>query len=336
MPKTYVDLRDLHRRAHRHLPAGRLLVEGRDPRRCRSQLRRRRATTPRSSVVGSLGAFMTAAYMTRCIYLTFFGEYRGDVPPRRRSGDAEAAETSDELDHADDPHVDDHHASPRVRAAHPRPALHPVVPRHRGRIHQPPRLGRAQLGARRRSRCGSSTSIEPQGRLLPRRAPVVLAIPSSHIGVAVVEHDRRARSASASPTPGTSEASVRTASPSATSWRAPVTRCSSTSTTSTPLHRHHRRCRSRAPSPRAANWFNQNVLDGIVERCRNRRLAGAANGSTTTSTRASSTASSTAPGAAAEGCGQVLRQMQTGKVQQYGALLFAATAVLAGIFIIVI
>ena len=29
-------------------------------------------------VVGLAGAFMTAAYMTRCIYLTFFGEYRGN------------------------------------------------------------------------------------------------------------------------------------------------------------------------------------------------------------------------------------------------------------------
>ncbi len=30
-------------------------------------------------VVGLIGAFMTAAYMTRCVYLTFFGEYRGSV-----------------------------------------------------------------------------------------------------------------------------------------------------------------------------------------------------------------------------------------------------------------
>ena len=28
-------------------------------------------------VVGLIGAFLTAAYMTRCVYLTFFGEYRG-------------------------------------------------------------------------------------------------------------------------------------------------------------------------------------------------------------------------------------------------------------------
>ncbi len=29
------------------------------------------------AVIGFIGAFLTAAYMTRCVYLTFFGEYRG-------------------------------------------------------------------------------------------------------------------------------------------------------------------------------------------------------------------------------------------------------------------
>ncbi len=32
-------------------------------------------------IVGLLGAVMTAAYMTRCVYLTFFGEYRGHGHP---------------------------------------------------------------------------------------------------------------------------------------------------------------------------------------------------------------------------------------------------------------
>jgi NADH-quinone oxidoreductase subunit L len=32
-------------------------------------------------VIGSIGAFMTAAYMTRCVYLTFFGDYRGHGHP---------------------------------------------------------------------------------------------------------------------------------------------------------------------------------------------------------------------------------------------------------------
>jgi NADH-quinone oxidoreductase subunit L len=32
-------------------------------------------------VIGLVGAFLTAAYMTRCVYLTFFGEYRGHGEP---------------------------------------------------------------------------------------------------------------------------------------------------------------------------------------------------------------------------------------------------------------
>ncbi len=32
-------------------------------------------------IIGLIGAFLTAAYMTRCIYLTFFGEYRGHAHP---------------------------------------------------------------------------------------------------------------------------------------------------------------------------------------------------------------------------------------------------------------
>ena len=33
------------------------------------------------AIVGLIGAFLTAAYMTRCVYLTFFGEYRGHGHP---------------------------------------------------------------------------------------------------------------------------------------------------------------------------------------------------------------------------------------------------------------
>jgi NADH-quinone oxidoreductase subunit L len=32
-------------------------------------------------IVGLIGAFLTAAYMTRCVYLTFFGQYRGHGHP---------------------------------------------------------------------------------------------------------------------------------------------------------------------------------------------------------------------------------------------------------------
>jgi len=52
-------------------------------------------------VVGLIGALMTAAYMTRCIYLTFFGEYRGGHGHEHHAGD-----DSDLLpeDHAHEPH----------------------------------------------------------------------------------------------------------------------------------------------------------------------------------------------------------------------------------------
>jgi NADH-quinone oxidoreductase subunit L len=52
-------------------------------------------------VVGIVGAFMTAAYMTRCVYLTFFGEYRGD------HGHAVAGHGDDDAHagaHAHEPH----------------------------------------------------------------------------------------------------------------------------------------------------------------------------------------------------------------------------------------
>jgi NADH-quinone oxidoreductase subunit L len=40
-------------------------------------------------VVGLAGAFMTAAYMTRCIYLVFFGEYRGGAHADAHADEAE-------------------------------------------------------------------------------------------------------------------------------------------------------------------------------------------------------------------------------------------------------
>ena len=41
-------------------------------------------------------------------------------------------------------------------------------------------------------------------------------------------------------------------------------------------------------------------------------------------------------GTTSDASGQGLRQMQTGKVQQYAAILFAGAALLAGVFVILI
>ena len=91
----------------------------------------------------------------------------------------------------------------------------------------------------------------------------------------------------------------------------------------------------KGPIARAAYWFNQRGLDGVIngvaagivragrfvyDKIDQAVIDGAVNGS----------------GAAAEGGGQGLRKIQTGRVQQYATLLFAGAALLAGVFIIVI
>ena len=51
-------------------------------------------------VVGLIGAVLTAAYMTRCVYLTFFGEYRGHAAPARVAArDHRAARRARRLQH---------------------------------------------------------------------------------------------------------------------------------------------------------------------------------------------------------------------------------------------
>jgi NADH-quinone oxidoreductase subunit L len=92
---------------------------------------------------------------------------------------------------------------------------------------------------------------------------------------------------------------------------------------------------TKGPIAKGANWFNQNVLDGIVNGTATvtRAIAGwtyrnidqgAIDGTVNGS------------GAGAEGAGQILRRIQTGRVQQYGTLLFGGAVVLAGILIFAI
>ena len=88
----------------------------------------------------------------------------------------------------------------------------------------------------------------------------------------------------------------------------------------------------KGPIARATNWFNQKVLDGVVngagasavvggrwvyDRIDQGLIDGAVNGA----------------GTLAESSGQALRQTQTGRVQQYAALFFAAAALLVGLLI---
>ena len=85
----------------------------------------------------------------------------------------------------------------------------------------------------------------------------------------------------------------------------------------------------------ASVWFNQKVLDGIV------------NGAASVTTglgrltykyvdQGTVDRAIDASGSGADESGQLLRKIQTGKVQQYGALLFLGAAILAGALIILI
>jgi NADH-quinone oxidoreductase subunit L len=89
----------------------------------------------------------------------------------------------------------------------------------------------------------------------------------------------------------------------------------------------------KGPIARAVYWVNQNVIDGVVngagrlstvvgrfvyDRIDQQVVDGAIKGSAT----------------AANSSGQVFRQLTSGKVQQYGALLFGAAALFAGVIII--
>jgi len=86
---------------------------------------------------------------------------------------------------------------------------------------------------------------------------------------------------------------------------------------------------------RATNWFNSNVLDGIVNGVGKTAVKG---GDWTYKNIDQGVVDGAVKGSGAlsSGMGQVLRHIQTGKVQQYGALLFAGVTVLAAVFIVVV
>jgi NADH-quinone oxidoreductase subunit L len=91
----------------------------------------------------------------------------------------------------------------------------------------------------------------------------------------------------------------------------------------------------KGPIARAAYWFNQNVIDRVVNE------AGVRSKQTGRFVyryvdQAVVDGTVKGAGAAAEESGQILRRVQTGKVQNYGSLLFGAAAVLAILFVIVV
>lgn len=91
----------------------------------------------------------------------------------------------------------------------------------------------------------------------------------------------------------------------------------------------------KGPIARAANWTNQHVIDAVVNLA-GRATVGVGRWVYDRIDQGVIDKVVLGSGAAAEGSGQGLRQIQTGRVQQYAALLFIGAAVLAAVFIIVI
>jgi NADH-quinone oxidoreductase subunit L len=302
-------------------------------------------------VVGSLGALMTAAYMTRCIYLTFFGEFRGGHHGAHSAGtedhpvdDVLAADDSGhpvhDAPHAagvhDDPghHGEPHESGPRILvplyilAGLAIVAGFANVP-NSGALSWWPEdfaLVFEHLFEPKAGYFPSLTEAGPTGAVFAHPTfDIAIALSSTLLGLLGI---------------GLAYAwYFKGLGPHGITERSRVARAGHTFLVNKYYFDHLYTGviagGVKGPIARGANWFNKHFLDGIVdgvgkgavvggrfvyETIDQKVVDGAVNGS----------------GFAAEGGGQVFRTMQTGKVQQYGAILFAATVVLAGVFIVVI
>ena len=258
-------------------------------------------------VVGLLGALMTAAYMTRCVYLTFHGEPRG---------------------HAADEHHPPHESGPRILVPlYILSALAIVA----GFVNLP-NTGALELVPDDLA-LRFEHYYEPKGEYFPAVLET-FSHPEFNVGIALIS--------TAIGLAGIGAAYAwyfRGLGPHGITQRNKLARAG------------HRFLEEKyyfdrlytdvivgsvkGPIAKAAYWFNQKGIDGVVNTAgavavKSGRFVyekidqGVVDGLVNAS------------GAAAEGSGQGLRHIQTGRVQQYGALLFAGAAILAAVFIVVI
>jgi NADH-quinone oxidoreductase subunit L len=247
-------------------------------------------------VVGIIGALMTAVYMTRCVYLTFFGEFRGHGHP--------------------------HESGPRIVAPLWILATLGVFA---GLVNLPSALAPDSVELR------FEHYYEPVGAYFPSIVPS-FAHPEFSWGIAIVSTLIAVLGIGIGIAWYTGRIALR-----GVSERNALAHAGYTTLVNKYYFDHLYTdviaAGTKGPVARGVNWFNQNVIDGVVNGAG--RLAtssgrwvythvdqqvvdGAVNGSAT----------------AAQSGGQVFRQLTSGKVQQYGALLFGAAALFAGVFIV--
>jgi NADH-quinone oxidoreductase subunit L len=249
-------------------------------------------------IVGLLGALMTAAYMTRTVYLTFFGEFRGHGHP--------------------------HESGPRI-----------VVPLYilaglsvvAGFANVPEALAPGSLALR------FEHYYEPIGSYFPGELPA-FSHPEFSLGVALT--------ATLIGLAGIGLAYLwywREAGPHGITQRSTVARAGYTVLANKYYFDHLYTDvvagSVKGPVARGIYWTNQNVIDGIVNGAG--RLSTAVGRFVYTHIDQQVVDGTVAgSAAAAQRGGQAARQLTSGKVQQYGALLFGAVAVFAGALIIFI
>jgi NADH-quinone oxidoreductase subunit L len=250
---------------------------------------------------------MTAAYMTRCVYLTFHGEPRG---------------------HAADPHHPPHESGPRILWPLRILSFMAIVA---GFVNLPNTGVLSWVPDRIALRF--EHFYEPKGGYFPSVLPT-FSHPEFNFGIALVS--------SAVGVLGIGLAYLwyfRGLGPHGITERSKVARAGHRVLVEKyyldHLYTNVIAGGIKGPIAKAAYWFNQKGIDGVI------------NGAGTLAVKAGRFVYDkidqgvvdtivNGSGAAAEGSGQGLRQIQTGRVQQYAVLLFAGAAILAATFIIVI
>ena len=285
-------------------------------------------------VMGMIGAALTAAYMTRCVYLTFHGEYRG----------CHAAHDDHGHDHEEDAahahHGEPHESGPRI--------LYPLYILSAfsiliGFVNLPPGF----LAGSKKDPAGWQERflhfVEPAGSsYFPAVGHATpswsLAIVASLVAVAgagfayyyyFIRLDRLSKQL------GESLVAI----PNGLTTTNVFARAGHTLLVNKYYFDHLYTGIiagfTKGPLARAANWINQNVIDGTVNKAGESAVQtgqlvyhkidqAVVDGAVNLSGRVS------------DASGEELRAINSGKVQNYAALMFAGAAVLAGAFVILL
>ena len=289
-------------------------------------------------VMGMVGAALTAAYMTRCVYLTFHGEFRGG----HHDDHAHDADPAHADDHADDHahHGDPHESGPRI--------LYPLYILSAfsilvGFANFPPGF----LTGSKKDPSGWQERflhfIEPAGssyfpavgHATPSWSLAIVASLVAVLGAGFafyyyfVRLDRLSKQQGVSLT-GIPNGLTTTNAFARTGHKILVNKYYFDH-----LYTGIIAGFTKGPLARATNWVNQNVIDGMVDRAGQSAVStgqmvyekidqgvvdGFVNGS----------------GRVSDITGEELRHINSGRVQNYAAIMFAGAAILAGAFVILL